>query len=84
MQKALSTKAELIEKFLVAAAARGIRGKTNPLYAQVIEYVEPDATSNWGLKTSEVEMHQIHEVASLIQELQAKFTCCDIEPAQFI
>ena len=84
MQKVLSTKAELIEKFLVAAAARGIRGKTKPLYAQVIEYVEPNATSNWGLKTFEVEMHQSHEVTSLIQELQAKFTCCGIEPAQFI
>lgn len=84
MRKVPSTKTELIEKFLVAAAARGILWKTSPLYPRVIEYVEPDATSNWGLKTSEVDVHQIQEVESLIKELQAKFTCCDIEPAQFI
>lgn len=84
MHKKLCTKVELIDAFLTEAAARGIRGKTSSLCAAVIEHVHPDEPSNWGLETSGVEAHNQSEMESLIKELQAKLTCSEFKPSQFI
>lgn len=66
MQKISCTKITLVNAFLGKAFARGMRGKTKPLSAWVIEEVHPDSTFSWNLMASEVENHQCLEMALLI------------------